>query len=334
MLLNFMMTKELLAAKEQNGTIMHIDPERHTSPRPFSRDMELYVSGESVCGVLDWARRRPSWLRQNGWRAALARPDKADAYMFAWLNALGFHGSPTKGLYAFLLAASFCDQIQIYGFSPEEPGQPYHYWDGSQRRRLGIHDLNAEHALLDRISTAGSAGSMDVCDVEIFSSGPNPPPPPPPPSALPSSPTPPSMPSPLPSSPPMPPSMPSNVSPPALSWPPTVPPQPSPPLPTKRTLAAPVPRLFSSHLLQGAGEGFIVAAAGTLALVLVMAGYYCTRARDGRARHEPANQSEFGSLKTREPVLAHPLATNFTSSQPHNYKELGALELDALTYTL
>ena len=330
MVLNFMMTTELLAAKEQNGTIMHIDPERHTSPRPFSRDMELYVSGptNSACGVLDWARRRPSWLRQNGWRAALARPDKAYDYMSAWLNALGFHGLPTKGLYAFLLAASFCDQIQIYGFSPEEPGQPYHYWDGSQRRRL--HDLNAEHALLDRISTAGSAGSMDVCDVEIFSSGPNPPPPPPPPppSPLPSSPTPPSMPSPLPSSPPMPPPMP----------PPTAPPQPSPPLSMNRTLAAPVSIFFSSHLLQGAGEGFIVAAAGTLALVLVMANYYCTRARRsarvGGGRHGPVNQCEFGRLKTREPVLAHPLATSFTSSQSQNYNELGALELEALTYTL
>ena len=245
MMINALMSEELAAAKE-SGMLMHTDPERHTPSRPYNRDTELYLAGAvssaPACELFDWTVRHPDWLRQHGLRAIHTKPEKVGDYETAWLEALNLRSDLTKGFYAILLAVAMCNQLQLYGFSstPSQVDLPYHYWD--QHRRM--HDLSAEHALLDVLA---SAGVMSVCDIEIFAAGPNPPQPPyDPPSPLmppPAYPPPPLMPPALPPAHPLPPAPPPPAHSPTHPAPPTLPPSlmlPSQPSAVSQNALAPV----------------------------------------------------------------------------------------------
>ena len=300
MMINAMMSEELAAAKE-SGMLMHTDPERHTPSRPYNRDTELYlaVSSAPACELFDWTERHPDWLRQHGLRAIHTRPEKVGDYETAWLEALNLRSDLTKGFYAILLAVTMCNQLQLYGFSstPSQVDLPYHYWD--QHRRM--HDLSAEHALLDVLA---SAGVMSVCDIEIFAAGPNPPQPPyyPPPSPLmppPAYPPPPLMPPAHPPAHPPPP-----VHPPAHPAPP--PPPPPPPLlmppsqtsATSQNVLAPVALNAPASILPLASSVVALSFLLTLALVpsaLILARTALRCARRGRgARWAGVHTSEEG----------------------------------------
>lgn len=74
-----------------------------------------------------------------------------------WFGMIHDHSArmkaPSKGIYSVLLAMIMCDEVDVYGFTDQLTGQPYHYWDTVQDWHTGAegskHAMNLEHKLLD-----------------------------------------------------------------------------------------------------------------------------------------------------------------------------------------
>ena len=198
---------------------------------------------------LEWTS---AWLRHVS--ASSGTKEAADAASDEQLRVV----HPSKGLYMVLAALALCDEVALYGFTEELPGQPYHYFErggeGAATAGAGAaqdyHNMHLEHRLLDAMArdlavcVVGDADGDHAdpdADGTLLAQEPAPTPPPPPvaPSLPPAPPPLPQSPRPTPHPPPTPPSAAQPSPPPpfptAQSMPPSLQPSPRPPPATPRS---------------------------------------------------------------------------------------------------
>ena len=155
---DFMILNDMIARNLGNWNAVN-DP-HDPNHRPINLEgMGVVSLAENKNHIQDVVGHEHELISKHHMNSVLGAKSSFSSAVDSWLRNVHYGSGgrnmnePSKGMRTLALALTTCDEIDIYGFSHELPGQPYHYWDARVDWHTGaiagLHAINLEHKVLD-----------------------------------------------------------------------------------------------------------------------------------------------------------------------------------------